>query len=448
MISLSMRLVVNCVRGWTWLYTWRMPPALRATRRAEIASDLWEWHDDAGDHSLGFTLQILLRVLIGIPDDIGWRVEQAVVTGTLAQKSIALGGRVAGAAFIMCALWAIDADASRQRPDMAITGPAAVFDQDIEGSTNMRAGNVPRLAGKRLPLLTAGIVATVGVSMQLAAQSSPGVTSGPVFEVVSIKPNPTRGTGPTRSQVQPGGRFVAENIPVRLLIGQAYQVPSYRLVGGPSWITSESFDIDARANGELSARGGPRPLDGALQGLLAVRFKLVVHTETRQLPICTLAMARSDGRLGPNLTRSSITDCAPVLAAVLAAPGGGPPPPGGGGPPAPPAPGGLAQPCSVMTGIGRFSANSRSPSQLAAIISAMVERRVVDQTGLTGLFNAQLTWTPDQIPPRLDPNAPPIDPNGPSLFTAVQEQLGLKLESTTGPVDVIVIDSVEHPTPN
>ena len=263
-----------------------------------------------------------------------------------------------------------------------------------------------------------------------------------------MKPNPTGGTGPTRSQVQPGGRFVVENLPVRLLIGQAYQVPSYRLVGGPSWITSESFDIVAKANGELSARGGLRPLDGALQGLLAVRFKLVVHTETRQLPIYTLAMARSDGRLGPNLIRSSITDCAPVLAAVLAAPGGGPPPPGGGGPPPPPSPGGPAQPCSVMTGIGRFSANSRSLSQLAAIISAMVDRRVVDQTGLTGLFDAQLTWTPDQIPPGLDPNAPPIDPNGPSLFTAVQEQLGLKLESTTGPVDVIVIDSVEHPTPN
>ena len=243
---------------------------------------------------------------------------------------------------------------------------------------------------RTLPRLTAGIVATAGVSMHLAAQSLPVPRDGPVFEVASIKPNPTGRTGPTRSQVQPGGRFVAENIPVRLLIGQAYQVPSYRLVGGPSWIESESVDIDAKANGELSARGALRPLDGALRGLLADRFKLVVHMETRQLPIYTLVMARADGRLGPNLTRSSIADCTAVLAAVLAAPGGGPPPP--------PAPGGKAPPCGVMTGNGTFSADSRSLTQLALVISAMVDRRVVDQTGLTGLFNAHLTWTPDQMP--------------------------------------------------
>jgi uncharacterized protein (TIGR03435 family) len=404
---------------------------LRDQRRAEIDSDLWEFqHDDAANTGLGAAAHLMARVLAGVPDDLGWSLDQAAVAGALTQRSVALSGRAAGAALFICTSWVIQADASRTPPAVG-TAHTAGFNQAIEATTMTRT----------LPRLTAGIMATVAVSMHLAAQSPPVPSDGPVFEVASIKPHPTGRTGPTRSQAQPGGRFVAENIAVRLLIGQAYQVPSYRLVGGPSWIESESFDIDVKANGELSARGALRPLDGALRGLLADRFKLVVHMETRRLPIYSLVMARADGRLGPNLTRSSITDCTAVLSAVPAAPGGG-------GPPPPPAPGGKAPPCGVMAGNGTFSADSRSLSQLAAIVSAMVDRRVVDQTGLTGLFNAHLTWTPDQMPQQLNPNAPPIDPNGPSLFTAVQDQLGLKLESTTGPVDVLVIDSVERPTPD
>ncbi|HEY3042580.1 MAG TPA: TIGR03435 family protein [Vicinamibacterales bacterium] len=281
-------------------------------------------------------------------------------------------------------------------------------------------------------------MATVGVSMlpRLAAQSPPA-SLGPAFEVASIKPNPTGFAGPARSQIQPGGRFVATNIPVRLLIGQAYQVQSYRLLGGPSWLLTEGFDIEARATGELFPRGGLRPLEGALRALLADRFKLVVHTETRQLPIYALVVARRDGRLGPNLTRSSTTDCEAVLAARGL----------GRGAPPPPTPG-QAPPCDGMTGNGTFSVDSARPSQLANYLSAYLEKRVVDQTGLTGLFNAHLTWTPDQTPQRPDSDLPPIDPNGLSIFTAVQEQLGLKLESQKGPVDVLVIDSVEKPSPD
>ena len=425
MNSPQLRLAVWCVRGWTRLYTWGMQPALRENRRAEIESDLWEFQSDAaGDHVPGSALHIFLRLLIGIPDDLGWRVEQAALAGTLTQGSIALGARVAGAVLFVGALWVIDADAHRRRPAIAVASPAAVVQQDIQG--NMRRH--------------AGIVATAGMLMlpRLAAQSPPNAASGPVFEVASIKPNPTGFAGPTQSQIQRGGRFVATNIPVRLLIGQAYQVQSYRLVGGPRWLATDGFDINAKAEGELFPRGGQRPLEGALRALLTDRFKLVVHFETRQLPIYALVMARSDGRLGPNLTRSTTTDCDAVLTAARDH-GGGPPPPPGGHPP----------PCGVRTGNGSFSADSRSPSQLAGILSAILDRRVVDQTGLTGLFNADLTWTPDQMPqrpPGIPDDLPPIDPNGPSIFTAVQEQLGLKLKSTTGPVEVLVIDSVERPT--
>jgi uncharacterized protein (TIGR03435 family) len=422
-----LRLAVSCVRAWTRLYTWRMPPSFRETRRAEIESDLWEFQSDAaGDPVLGSARHILLRLLIGIPDDLGWRVEQEALAGTLTQGSIALAARVAGAALFIGVLWVIEADAGRRRPAIGLA-PAADFDQGIP----------------RRSVLTPGIVATAGVSMrsQHTAQSPPIAASGPVFEVAAIKPNPTGFAGPTQSQIYPGGRFVATNIPVRLLIGQAYQVQSYRLVGGPRWLATDGFDINAKADVELFPRGGLRPLEGALRALLADRFKLVVHTEIRQLPIYALVLARSDGRLGPNLTRSSRIDCDAVLAAARGS---------SGGPPPPPAPG-QAPPCGARTGNGTFAVDSVRISQLANYLSAYLEKRVVDQTDLTGLFNADLTWTPDQVPQR-PPGAPddlaPVDPNGPSIFTAVQEQLGLKLKSTTGPVEVLVIDRVEPPRPN
>lgn len=386
MTLVLLRFAIGCVRAWTRLYTSRMPPALRETRRAEIESDLWECQRDAArDRVIGAAFHILLRLLIGMPDDLGWRVEQSALAGTFTQGGIAMAARVAGAAVFIVILWAIDVDAGRRQ---AIQLPVA--------------GN------------------------------------GPVFEIASIKSNPTGFGGPTTTRIQPGGRFVATNIPVLLLIGQAYQVQGYRLLGGPRWITTDRFDINAKAEVELFPRAGVRPLEGALRGLLADRFKLVVHFETRQLPIYELVLARSDGRLGPNLTRSSTTDCEAVLAAVQGR-GGGPPPP----------PGGPVLPCTVRTGNGTFSANGRSPAQLAGILSAYVERRVVDQTGLTGLFDAELTWTPDQIqrlPGTDDPAA--IDPDAPSILTAVQEQLGLRLRPAKGPVEVLVIDSVQRPTPN
>jgi uncharacterized protein (TIGR03435 family) len=214
-------------------------------------------------------------------------------------------------------------------------------------------------------------------------------------------------------------------------------------MGGPSWIAAEHFDINAKADGELFPRDGARPLDAALQALLADRFKLVVHTESRELPIYALVVARNDGRLGPNLTRSSTTDCDAMLAAARQRRGGAPPPP-------PPA-SGQPPPCGWITGNDRLVADSILLSQLAGLLSGPVERSVFDRTGLTGRFDARLMWTPFQMPqrPPNDPDdLPPVDANGPSIFTAVEEQLGLKLESTRGLVEVLVIDRVERPTPD
>ena len=174
-----------------------------------------------------------------------------------------------------------------------------------------------------------------------------------------------------------------------------------------------------------------------MQSLLAERFKLAAHTETRQLPIYTLMLAKADGRPGPQL-RPSTTDCEALRGQ------------GRGRGSAPPGPG-ERPPCGMAMGPGRLISGSTPLSQLIAALSQAVRRVVIDRTNLKGNFDIDLIWTPDQMPAGWPPpgvNVPAIDPNGPSIFTALQEQLGLKLESQTGPVDVLVIDHVEQPTPD
>jgi uncharacterized protein (TIGR03435 family) len=398
MTPLLMRVSIAVVRSWTRLYTRQLPPSVRDRRRAEIESDLWEYRSDVA-HSRRFAAaQVLARFLLGVPDDLGWWAEQASRAGLLHQKTIVATGRLAGTMIIVGALWAINHD---------ITADRAV------------------------------VVFAPGLTAQ-----SPSTAAGVVrFEVTSVKPNSTGRAGPTQTRFLPGGRFVATNIPVKLLIGQAYQLPYYRLLGGPPWLDSEAFDIEATANGDLSPRGGQRPLRTALQSLLADRYKLVAHAETRQLPAYALVLARDDRRLGPSLIRSERNDCAAILADVAARAPGGPPPP--------PLPGNQAPPCGAFTGNGMMSLDSATLPRLTDFLSAELNRKVFDRTDLTGLFNVHLTWTPDPLPAGpLPPDVPPIDPNGPSIFTAVKEQLGLKLDPTTGPVDVLVIDRVERPTPN
>ena len=181
-----------------------------------------------------------------------------------------------------------------------------------------------------------------------------------------------------------------------------------------------------------------------LRQLLAERFKLVVHTEDREMPIYALVLNRADGKLGPQIKVSDV-DCAGMLGRGR---GRGP-----AGPPAPPAPG-ERMPCGIRMGKGNMAVGGATLTQVAGTLGTFVGRVVVDKTGLTGNYEFTLTWTPDNLPQR-PPGAPeplfngsPIDPNGPSIFTAVQEQLGLKLDSQKGPVSVLVIDRAEHPTEN
>jgi uncharacterized protein (TIGR03435 family) len=258
------------------------------------------------------------------------------------------------------------------------------------------------------------------------------------FEAASIKPNDgkTPGIGIRR---QPGGRFNTTNTPVKLLITFAYQIQDFQLIGGPGWMNSDRFDIVAKMDGDpppIIPGSGADHMMLAMRTLLADRFKLVVHHETRQLDIYALTKAKADGTLGPALKPAS-GDCSP---AAFAARRGGPPPPGGPPPTV----------CGMQQGPGRIRFGGFPLSLFATGISNRVGRAVVDRTGLTGNWDFELTYAAESSPGALPPGAPPPppDPDAPDLFTAVREQLGLKLDSTKGPVDVLVIDSLDRPTPD
>jgi len=298
----------------------------------------------------------------------------------------------------------------------------------------------------------AGIALTSGLGLTAQQQSTVIVGGGqppaaaasgpaPAFEVASVKPNKS-GEGFIRFGMQPGGRFTASNVPLRELIRFAYALQDFQILDAPGWIASARFDVIAKAEGDLptSQIGTVGPLQMMVQSLLAERFQLKARMVTREAPRYDMVLARSDGRLGPQLKQST-TDCQALFAAARR----------GGAPPAPPAPGERLQ-CGFWIGPGLMQMGASPLSQLASALSPMVQRVVIDRTGLAGNFDLEMTFAADQLPkgppPAGAPPLPPIDSDGASIFTALQEQLGLKLELTRGPVDVLVIDSVEQPSDN
>ena len=262
----------------------------------------------------------------------------------------------------------------------------------------------------------------------------------PSFEVAAVRENRS-GEGGQFIRRQPGGRFNATNMPVRALITFAYQLQPFQLEGGPDWVRSARYDIVAKAEGDpppVPPGGPPDQMMLMLRRLLSERFKLALRKETREMPIYELVLARDDRRPGSQL-RPSTVDCA-ALAAARAR---------GGSPPAPPGPG-EPMPCSFRIGLGQMVGSGFPVSELARSLSNMVQRVVIDRTGLTGPYDFEVKFTPDAsqmplgpVPPGVNP--PAIDPDGPSLFTALQEQLGLKLEARRGPVEITIIDGIERP---
>jgi len=254
-----------------------------------------------------------------------------------------------------------------------------------------------------------------------------------------VKPNKAA-DGNASIRRQPGGRFNSVNVPARFLITFSYQLQGFQLVGGPDWVANDRFDIIAKMEGDpppTPPGAGPDPMMLAMRSLLADRFKLVMHKETRELDIYALVMAKPGGKPGAAL-KPTTTDCAGLAKASRS-----------GAPPGPPGPSEPVR-CGSRQSNGRIQFNGMPLALFANGISGQVGRMVIDRTGLTGNWDFELNFTPDrplgQQPPGAEP--PPVDPNAPTLVTAIQEQLGLKLESTKGPVDVWVIDSIQQPIPD
>ena len=250
----------------------------------------------------------------------------------------------------------------------------------------------------------------------------------PAFDVATVKVNAS-GPGPSLGLMRlPGGRLFAQNLPLRELIRAAYGLEDSQLEGGPGWLRTTRFDVEARTGGTVTVETAR----AMTRRLLAERFRLAAHTETRQLPIYELVMARADRSPGRSL-RASGKECGPVtLPAGLPA---APPPPAGAGMPI--TPGGFQCPSGLLP--GHLSLRSLDMSAFASVLwRRLFQRPVLDRTGLSGQFDIDLTYLPELEtingrPASENPALPAQILEAPSIFTAVQEQLGLKLESATGP---------------
>lgn len=304
---------------------------------------------------------------------------------------------------------------------------------------------------RRTTLGCLAIVAALATTQPAAAQT-------PGFEVASVKPSPANVTGPLGPipmKLPAAGRLRATNVTLRMLVMAAYGKQSFEILGGPSWMNSERFDIDARADDpQLS----PGHMMERLKALLAERFNLKVHTETREMPFDALVVARSDGRLGSKLKASSDTcgDLKTRQQDLLEAF----------------AKGGIAavaamqplqgdRPCSVTPtpaspGAVGLRVRGFPIAMLATMLTQFTGRRVIDKTGLSGPFDFEIALDLQTLLQRSAdfgialPPLPQLQglPEGPSLATYLQDELGLRLESGLGPGEVLVIDSAERPTPN
>ena len=302
---------------------------------------------------------------------------------------------------------------------------------------------------RRVVMFVLAMVPVAAAAQQfLAAPPGAPVDPNARYEVVAIKAG--EGSALTSMRYTPG-RFEAVNVPLGILLRQALQKSDYQIGGIPGWVDSERYSIRATAPESIP----PTANTTMLRNLLKDRFQLATHVETRELPIFNLVVARADGRLGPDLTRTP-AECVAAIearnaAAKAAAAGRGAPPPFPplGDPNGPP-------PCGLQRmGNGLAAGSGRTIADLVAFLADLVSRPVIDKTGLTGMYDFMLKFAPDSAGTPgilkllgLPPGGPPpvADPNAPSLAAALQEQLGLKFDSARGPVEVVVIDKFERPT--
>ncbi len=260
--------------------------------------------------------------------------------------------------------------------------------------------------------LACGIVIAAGLLTEVSTAAQADPAARPQFEVASVKPNKSGEAG-LRMDIPGGRRLVAVNMPLRELIRAAYTLQAFQIVGAPGWLESERFDITATTDRDLTVTtpwtpgGRFLPVQLMVQSLLADRFRMVAHDETRESQVYALAVDQPGPRAAGQL-RPAAPDC--------------------------------AQACGIRAGRGTMTARNVPLPQFAELLSQLTGRLTTDATGLTGTFDMDLQWRPD------GQQADASD--APSIFTALREQLGLKLESRRGSIPVLVIDSIERPTPD
>jgi len=240
----------------------------------------------------------------------------------------------------------------------------------------------------------------------------------PGFDVAAIYQNIDDRSGHNHIYSSPfDGHFRAVNVSAKMLVRWAFEMQETRILGGPAWFNTTMFDIEAKADGSvdaamhgLSSDAGRAQKKRMLQALLADRFKLMTHIETRELPVYALVVAKGGPKLGAIQTSGT----------------------------------------TINTGRARMEVQgSNSVGLLAEELAKVVGRVVVDKTGIEGRYNLKLSWTPDDgAGPTPGGGSSAAADFGPSIFTALAEQLGLKLESEKGPVEVLVIDHVDMPSEN
>jgi len=234
------------------------------------------------------------------------------------------------------------------------------------------------------------------------------------FDVVSVKPSAPDEHNSFMMQNLPGGTLRMVGVPLRMLIMQAYDVKVFQISGGPDWIRTDRWDIMAKAEG-VEGRLSRDRQNPMLQALMADRFQLKIHKEAKEMPVYAMVLDKKGSKLAVHTVGDSQT----------------------------------------RTGNGTLSIKKGGMAWLATWLSRLLGRVVIDQTELSGEYDYQLDYTPDPgqggaesigLPPGTP--QPRTETNGPSIFTALQEQLGLRLVSQKGPVEIVVIDSVEKPSAN
>jgi uncharacterized protein (TIGR03435 family) len=272
------------------------------------------------------------------------------------------------------------------------------------------------------------------------SQTQDTVALTPAYEVASIKPNKSADDR-TKLMYSPDG-LTGTNVTVQMLVRLAFGVQDNQISGAPSWVNSESYNIEAKMDRsaademrKMSEEERKAARQQMLQALLADRFGLTLHHETKDLPVYALVIAKNGPKLRKAKPGDTYTDGFKGIDGLPAGPHN-----------------------MVLRGRGEFKAQAQPISALVRALSHALGRPVLDKTGLTGSYDITLEWTPDEIHSTTmkDParGQQPADstlasePSGLSIFTAIQEQLGLKLESQKGVTEVLVIDHVEKPSEN